>query len=226
MNELPAVKKPSVFKRNLIATAKLLTELYYCMDYPDSIVQITENVDDAIQQAKLLLAPTEGGLIIIIIDGFRDPVLYDHFVPGKGKFVQVLNVNKNHWVCVAGEGNNEIHIYDSLLIKINNKSMHVIATMSKCDDEVFLTKTVPVQKQSNSSDRGLFALAFAFDLANNLDPSIITYKEKILRKHLLPCIENEEITEFLKTNERLARTKIKHFLKPMKIFVHVETLFF
>ena len=73
--------------------------------------------------------------------------------------------------------------------------------MLKCEDEVFLTKTVPVQKQSNSSDCGLFALAFAFDLANNLDPSIITYNEKILRKHLLACTENEEITEFPKTNE-------------------------
>ena len=55
--------------------------------------------------------------------------------------------------------------------------------MLKCEDEVFLTKPVPVQKQSNSSDCGLFALAFTFDLTNNLDPSIITYNEKILRKH-------------------------------------------
>ena len=88
------------------------------------------------------------------IDGFQDPVLYDHFVPVKGKFVQVLNVNKNRWICVVGEGNNEIHIYDSLLIKIDIKSMHVIAKMLKCEYEVFLTKTVPVQKQSNSSDCG------------------------------------------------------------------------
>ena len=56
--------------------------------------------------------------------------------------------------------------------------------MLKCEDEVFLIKPVPVQ--NNSSDCGLFALAFAFDLTNNLDPSIITYNEKILRKHSLP----------------------------------------
>ena len=90
------------------------------------------------------------------IDGFQDPVLYDHFVPVKGKFVQVLNVNKNHWFCVAGEGNNEIHIYDSLLIKIDNKSMHVTTKMLKYEDEVFLTKTVPVQKQSTSSRPEVF----------------------------------------------------------------------
>ena len=135
------------------------------------------------------------------IGGFQDPILYNHFVPLKGKFVQVLNVNENPWVCVAGEGNNEIHIYDSLLIKINNKPMYVITKMLKCEDEVFLTKTVLVQKQSNSSDCGLFTLAFAFDLANSMDSSIITYNERILRKHLLACTENEEITEFPRKNE-------------------------
>ena len=160
------------------------------------------------------------------IDGFQDPVLYDHFVPAKGKFVQVLNVNKNHWVCVAGEGNNEIHIYDSLLIKINNKSMQAIAKMLKYEDEVFLTKTLPVQKQSNSSDCGLFALTFAFDLANNLDPSLITYNEKILRKHLLACIENEEITEFPKTNEWLARTKDKTLFETHEVLCSCRDVFF
>ena len=97
--------------------------------------------------------------------------------------------------------------------------------MLKCDDEVFLTKTVPVHKQSNSSDRGLFALAFAFDLANNLDPSIITYNEKILRKHLLPCIENEEITKFLKTNEWLARSKDKTLFETHEDFCSCRDVF-
>ena len=40
-----------------------LTELCYCMDSADSIAQITEKVDSTIQQAKLLLAPTDMGLI-------------------------------------------------------------------------------------------------------------------------------------------------------------------
>ena len=104
--------------------------------------------------------------------------------------------------------------------------MHVTAKMLKCEDEVLLTKTVPVQKQSNSSDCGLFALAFAFDLANNLDPSIITYNEKIFRKHLLACIENEEITEFPKTNEWLARTKDKTLFEIHEVFCSCRDVFF
>ena len=189
--------------------------------YTEILSSPTKWLDDkVIHKAQQCIKET-----FLNIDGFQDPVLYDHFVPGKGKFVQELNVNKNHWVCVAGEGNNQIHIYDSLLIKINNKSMHVIAKMLKVDDEVFLTKIVPVHKQSNSSDRGLFALAFAFDLANNLDPSKITYNEKILRKHLLACIENEGITEFLKTNEWLARSKDKTLFEIHEDFCSCRDVF-
>ena len=44
MRELPAVKKPSVFKGNLIAKLKFLTKLCYCMNSADSIAQITEKV--------------------------------------------------------------------------------------------------------------------------------------------------------------------------------------
>ena len=67
MNELPAVKKPPVFKRNLIAKVQFLTELCYCMNSADSIAQITEKVDDTIQQAKSLLAPTDGRLYARLI---------------------------------------------------------------------------------------------------------------------------------------------------------------
>ena len=113
----------------------------------------------------------------------------------------MLNVDKNRCVCVAGEANNEIHIYDFLLIKMNNKSMHVKAKMLKCEDEVLLPKTVQIQNQNNFSDCGLFAFAFAFGLGNNLDPSITTYNEKIFRKYLYACTKNEEITKFTKTNK-------------------------
>ena len=63
MNEFPAVKKPSVFERNLIAKVTFLTELCYCMNSADNIAQIIEKVDDTIQQAKYLLVPTDGRLI-------------------------------------------------------------------------------------------------------------------------------------------------------------------
>ena len=65
----------------------------------------------------------------------------------------------------------------------------------------------------------------AFDLANNLDPSTITYNERILRKHLLAYIENEETTEFSKTNEWLARTKDKTLFETHEAFCSCRDVF-
>ena len=44
-------------------------------------------------------------------DGLQDLVL-QRFATVDGKFVQVLPVNNNHWICVAGDKNNEVPIYD------------------------------------------------------------------------------------------------------------------
>ena len=40
-------------------------------------------------------------------DGLQDPVLR-RFAIVAGKFVQVLHVIYNHWICIAGNTNNEV----------------------------------------------------------------------------------------------------------------------
>ena len=46
-------------------------------------------------------------------DGLQDPSL-QRFATVDGKFVQVLLVNNDHWICVAGNKNNEVSVYDSV----------------------------------------------------------------------------------------------------------------
>ena len=50
--------------------------------------------------------------------------------------------------------------------------------------------------QPNSSDCGLYAIAFAVSLAYGKDPVYIQYDNKLMRSHLLKCIKNNKITEF------------------------------
>ena len=47
---------------------------------------------------------------------------------------------------------------------------------------------------TSGNDCGLFALAFATDFAEGIDPSERYYDEKALRNHLLQCFRNNEIT--------------------------------
>ena len=51
-------------------------------------------------------------------DGLQDPSL-QRFATVDGKFVQVLLVNNDHWICVAGNKNNEVSVYDSVGDNLN-----------------------------------------------------------------------------------------------------------
>ena len=43
---------------------------------------------------------------------------------------------------------------------------------------------------------GLFALAFATDFIEGIDPSERNYEEKALRSHLSQCFRNNQINQF------------------------------
>ena len=103
-------------------------------------------------------------------DGLQDPVLR-RFATVDGKFVQVLHMNNNHWICVAGNKSYEVSVYDSMGGNLGKDTVHVIARVVRCQDEVLMVKIMPVQHQTNGNDCGLFAFAFATDFAEGIDPS-------------------------------------------------------
>ena len=98
-------------------------------------------------------------------DGLQDTV-WRCFATFDGKFVQVLHVNNNHWICVARNKNNEVSVYDSMSGNLSKDTVYVIARMVKCEDEELMVKLMPVQHQTNSNNCGLFALAFATDICH------------------------------------------------------------
>ena len=118
-------------------------------------------------------------------DGLQDPVLR-RFATDVGKFVQVLHVNNNYWICVAGNKNNEVSVYDSMGGNLSKDPVHVIARMVKSEDEELTIKLMYVQ----------FALAFATDFTESIDPSERQCDKKALRNHLLQYFRNNEINQF------------------------------
>ena len=83
---------------------------------------------------KILQHPTESLDDRKDTDGLQDPVLW-RFPTVDGKFVQVLNVNNNHWICVAGNKNIEVSVYDQMSGNLSKDTVYVIARMVKCEDE-------------------------------------------------------------------------------------------
>ena len=55
---------------------------------------------------------------------------------------------------------------------------------------------VPVQQQSNGSECGVFAIAFATSLVHTLDPKVPQFNVPQMRPHLYACLKAGLITPF------------------------------
>ena len=61
-------------------------------------------------------------------------------------------------------------------------------------------ENVKTQKQRGSKDCGLFAIAYATALLNEIDVSNIKFDQSKMRQHLLSCFVNKSVTPFLCCN--------------------------
>ena len=135
--------------------------------------------------------------------GFQDTGRKSFESPAK-TFVQILHVDNNHWICITGfPEKSEVWYFDSLNSTLSSSTVHTIAKMLKTQDEEFLIHTKNAQKQPNGNDCGLFAIAFATDIVNNIDPSEQRYDNNSFRLHLLTCLQDRKITPFPKKKNAL-----------------------
>lgn len=86
-------------------------------------------------------------------------------------FVQILHVNSNRWVTVAGSSSNMVHIYDSKYNFTTNETEMQAASI--------VSSIVPlkIQFQKGNADCGLFAVAYATDLAFGSGPASFKYEQ-------------------------------------------------
>ena len=69
----------------------------------------------------------------------------------------------------------------------------------------------PVQTQTGSVDCGLFAIAFAYELAvGNLPVHEVRFDQKKMRSHLLSCFEKRELTHFPQARRQPAAQPRQH----------------
>ena len=59
-----------------------------------------------------------------------------------------------------------------------------------------IVNEMSIQQQENFYDCGLFAIAFAFHLAQGDEPSALNFDCKKLRQHLVECFEKEILSPF------------------------------
>ena len=71
-----------------------------------------------------------------------------------------------------------------------------------------------VEKQSNGSDCGILAIAYAFDIYNGLNPCNVKFDQKEIRQHLATCLEICQASRFPVLGER---SSVPKMLKPVEL---------
>ena len=109
--------------------------------------------------------------------GWQDTLLCQTFLSAvTDESVQIHHTGKKHWVSSTSI-NGHLRVYDSSSSKNFTSSMEI--QLAECyqtlaTDRTLAVELPPAQTQQGGVDCGLFAIAFAYELADGNDPSEVS----------------------------------------------------
>ena len=151
-------------------------------------------LDCSIQHAQVLLQQHNP-----LIDGLQRPRLgrVCNFDIASGEFIQILHTGTDHWLCISSIGCSPGVVYlfhsfynDVILTDEEEQTQDLLG--GKQVNLVY----VPVQQQTNGSDWGVFAIAFATCLAFGENPAHMTFDVPKMRPLLATCLKHKNISLF------------------------------
>ena len=84
-----------------------------------------------------------------------------------------------------------VYLYDSCVNTALTKSLKLQRKqLYYRDGSLLIVQEIPVHQQENC-DCGVFAIAFAFHLAQGDDPSALNFDCTTMRQHLVKCFEKK-----------------------------------
>lgn len=87
-----------------------------------------------------------------------------------------------------------VDVYDSLTSPVTQELLELAFELAGPTFQGI--HCIPVQQQQNSSDCGIFSIAFATSLVYGQDPMNVTYNISQMPQHLLHCLKGGIITSF------------------------------
>ena len=72
----------------------------------------------------------------------------------------------------------------------------MIGSMTSSSAAKLVVKIMDVEKQSNGSDCGVLAIAYAFDICSGFDPCQLRFDHKTIWQHLSACLERCQFSRF------------------------------
>ena len=150
------------------------------------------------------------------LDGLNDTVLQPLnalSASGDRKYIQIFHVNGNHWLTASnlltGDSCSVVDVYDSARVTLSTEAKKAIASFHQCTSSTLTLRFKDVQRQPNTYDCGVYALAFATSLAHGADPTQLNYCEP--RRHIQQCFASGQLLPFPSVPRRpIADDVIEH----------------
>ena len=111
-------------------------------------------------------------------------------------FIQILNNGAKHWHVFSGSSLTSVNVYDSIYDHTLYGTREQIASILKVRGHEITFKNHDVDKQSESHNCGLYAIAFATELAYGGSPIGLKYREEQLRPHFESCLISKSMDRF------------------------------
>ena len=151
--------------------------------------------DSIIEAAQLLILQQYP-----YMSGLQTPLLQQNlsFQVHKRPFVQIICVRNSHWVTVSNVGCTEgqVNVYDSMYSSVPKTTIQIIASLLFTSGPQLEIRMMDVRRQPNSSDCGILAIAFAYDICSGADPCKVKFDHKSTRQHLVTCLEKCNLLRF------------------------------
>ena len=133
------------------------------------------------------------------VRGLQDPIFRQSlcFEVMKEEFVQVLHSDGNHWITISTISCPPATVLYTIVsiqsFPHRRKRKYVLYLLQRRTIDIVFAN---VKSQDNVHDCGIFAIAFATALSEGKRPEELLFKKETLRKHLLKCLQEENITQF------------------------------
>jgi hypothetical protein len=94
----------------------------------------------------------------------------------------------------ASQKSKTVQVYDSIYSALDQTLGATVKTLFSCN--LRNINMVPVQKQVDVQDCGLFAIANATAIAFGRDPGTETFQQALMRNHLIACFKQKKMEPF------------------------------
>ena len=105
-------------------------------------------------------------------------------------------------VSTVGCQSGVVRVCDSLYKTLSKETVFLIASMVHGPSSELKITMMDIEKQSNGSDCGVLAIAYAFDICSGLNPCSVRFDHSKIRPHLTTCLDNCQVSRFPVLGER------------------------